>query len=93
MELQGFKKVDRILLRYHVKKVNGVLKNFATENITGTDNLIKACTILIGRNVVLKPNRKRAYVMKEPWCKRRMNATIKVSRNHINILARRQGEI
>ena len=76
MELQGFKKVNRKWLKYHTKKVNGILKNIATESITGTNNLIKACTILIGRNVGLKPNRQRVNWMKEPWWNRRINESI-----------------
>lgn len=73
--------------------MNGVLKNIATESITGTNNLTKAYTILIVRNVGLKPNRKRTNEMKEPWWKR-INETIKVLRKHINIFKRkRRGDL
>ena len=47
-ELQGFKKVDRALLREHVQNVNRVLGSIVTDNITATNNLVKACAILIG---------------------------------------------
>ena len=73
IELQGFKKIDRTLLWEHVKSINGVLKNVATESVTGTNNLLKACAILIGRKVGLKPVRRRANGKKEPWWKRRIN--------------------
>ena len=45
-ELQWFKKVDRTLLRAHMKNINGILKNVATESVTRANNLIKACAIL-----------------------------------------------
>ncbi|XP_063598714.1 uncharacterized protein LOC134775182 [Penaeus indicus] len=90
MELQGFKKVERTLLRKHVKEVNNVLGNIITESISGTNNSIKACTILIGRKVGLKPYRKRANEMKEPWWKRRIKVSIKEIRKHINILERKE---
>ncbi|XP_063592543.1 uncharacterized protein LOC134769733 [Penaeus indicus] len=75
-EEDGFKKVERTLLRRHVKEVNNVLGKIVPESISGTNNLIKACTILIGRKVGLRPYRKRANGMKEP-CIRRAEATIK----------------
>ncbi|XP_063599202.1 uncharacterized protein LOC134775604 [Penaeus indicus] len=86
MELQGFKKVERTLLRKHVKEVNNVLGNIVTESISGTNN----CTILIGRKLGLKPYRKRANGMKEPWWKRRIKVSIKEIRKHINILERKE---
>ena len=46
-ELQGFKKVDRAILREHVQNVNRVLGNIVTDNITATNNLVKTCAILI----------------------------------------------
>lgn len=48
MPLQGFKKVNKTLLREHVKKANGVLENISMESRTETNNLIKACATLIG---------------------------------------------
>ena len=90
IELQGFKKVDRTLLRKHVKSINGILKNVATESVTGTNDLLKACAILIGRKVGLKPVRRRANGRKEPWWKRRINQSIKELRKHVNILERKR---
>ena len=90
IELQGFKKIDRTLLREHVKSINGVLKNVATESVTGTNNLLKACAILIGRKVGLKRVHRTANGKKEPWWKRRINESIKELRKHVNILERKR---
>ena len=86
IELQGFKKVDRTLLREHIKNIYRVLKNVATESVTGTNNLLKACAILIGRKVGLKPVRRRANGKKGPRRKRRISESIKELRKHVNIL-------
>ena len=56
-----------------------LLKNVATESVNGTNNLIKACAILIRRKVGLKPVRKRVNGKKEPWWKRRINQSIKTN--------------
>ena len=77
IELHGFKEVDRTLLREHVKNINGVLKYVAAESVTGTINLLKACAILIGRIVGLKPMRRRTNGKKELWWIRRINESIK----------------
>ena len=71
-ELQGFKKVDRVVLREHVRNVNRVLGNIVTDNITVTKKLVKTCATLIGRKLGLKSCRKRIET-KEPWWKRRTN--------------------
>ena len=92
-ELQGFKKVDRAVLREHVQNVNRVLGNIVKDNITATNNLVKACAILIGRKLGLKPSRKRIEA-KEPWWKRRINQSIKEIRRHINLFERkRRGDL
>ena len=54
------------------KNVNTILKEIKSDNITKTNRLIKACVILEGRNVGLKPNQRRANAVKEPWWKRRI---------------------
>ena len=87
-ELQGFKNVDRSLLREHVQNVNRVLANIVTDNITATNNLVKVCAILIGRKLGLKPSRKRIE-KKEPWWKRRINQSIKEIRRYINLFERK----
>ena len=92
-ELQGFKKVDRSVVREHVQNVNRVLGNIVTDNKTSTNNLVKACAILIGRKLGLKPSRKRRETI-EPWWKRRINQSIKEIRGHINLFERkRRGDL
>ena len=58
-ELQGFKKVDRSVLREHVQILNIVLVSRVTDNITAKNNLVKACAILIGRKLGLRPSCER----------------------------------
>ena len=43
----GFKKIERSVLREKVSKVNRVLNKIRTENLSGTDTLIKACSVYI----------------------------------------------
>ena len=67
--------------------------SIVTDNITATNNLVKACAILIGRKLGLKPRCKRIE-RKEPWWKRRINQSIKEIRRHINLLERkRRGDL
>ena len=47
----GFKKIDRSVLKEKVNKVNRVLTNIRTEDLSGTNNLIKACSIYVGEAV------------------------------------------
>ena len=66
-EVNGFKKVDRNLLKDWTMKVNAILKRIKSENITETNKLIGACTIFVERKVGLKPNQKKGNAVKEPW--------------------------
>ena len=74
-EREGFKKVDRAVLREHVK-------NVVTDNKAATNNLVKACSILIGRKLGPKPSHKRIET-KDPFWRRRINQSIKEIRRHI----------
>ena len=65
-EVNGFKKVDRNLLKDWTMKVNAILKEIKSENITETNRLIKACVIFVGRKVGLKSNQRRGNPVKEP---------------------------
>ena len=65
-EVNGFKKVDRNLLKDWTMKTNAILKGIKSENITGTNILIRACAIFVGRKVGLKPKQRRGNPMKEP---------------------------
>ena len=66
------------------------LKNVAMESATGTDNLIKACAVLIGRKVGLEHVQRIACGKTEPWWKRRVNEPFKELRKHVNILERKR---
>ena len=70
-EVNGFKKVDRNLLKDWTMKINAILKGIKSENITETNRLIRACAIFVGRKVGLKPNQIENAV-KEPRWKRRI---------------------
>ena len=93
-EVNGFKKVDRNLLKDWTMKINAILKGIKSENITETNRLIRACAIFVGRKVGLKPKQRRGNPVKEPWWKRRTQQSIQELRKHINILERKKrGEI
>ena len=63
-EANGFKKVDKNLLKDWTMKVNAILKEIKSDNIIGTNKLIKACVIFVGRKVGLKPNLRRENAVK-----------------------------
>ena len=54
-EVNGFKKVDRNLLKDWAMKINAILKGIKSENIMETNRLIRACAIFVGGKVGLKP--------------------------------------
>ena len=87
-EVNGFKKVDRNLLKDWTIKVNAILKEIKSGNITGTKRLIKACAIFAGKKVGLKPNQRCKNAVKEPWWKRRIKQSMQELPKHINILER-----
>ena len=57
-EVNGFRKVDRDLIKDWTMKVNANMKEVKSDNITETNRLIKACVIFVGRKVALKPKPK-----------------------------------
>ena len=65
----GFKKIERSVLR-EVRKVNRVLSEMRTENLSGTNTLFKACSIYIGGAIRLKAVQLRHSNSKEHWWKR-----------------------
>ena len=69
-------------------KVNAILKEIKSGNITGTKRLIKACAIFAGKKVGLKPNQRYKNAVKEPWWKRRIKQSMQELPKHINILER-----
>ena len=66
-EVNEFKKTDRNLLRDWTMKVNAILKEFKSNNITETNRLIKTFVIFVGKKVGLKSNQRRGNAVKEPW--------------------------
>ena len=85
-EVNGFKKVDRNLLKDWTIKINAILKGIKSENITETSRLIRACATFVGKKLGLKPKQRRGNPVKEPWWKRRIQQSIHELRKHINIL-------
>ena len=69
-EVNGFKKVDRNLLKDWTMKTNAILKGIKSENITEISRLIRVCAIFVGRKVGLKAKQSRGNPVKEPWWKR-----------------------
>ena len=65
-EVNGFKKVDINLLKDWTMKVNAVLREIKSDNITKTNRLIKACVIFVGRKVGIKPKQRIGNAAKEP---------------------------
>ena len=48
-EVNGFKKVDRKLLKDWTWKINAILKESKSDNIIGSNRFIKASVIFVGR--------------------------------------------
>ena len=64
-KVNGFKKIDRILLKDWRTKVNAILKETKSDNITKINRLIKAYVSFAGRKVGLKQNQRRGNAVKE----------------------------
>ena len=88
-ELVGFKRVERKILKQWVQKINRILPKIRTDNLTSTNNLIKACSILVGKEAGLKVFKKQQARV-TPWWKRRIQSSIKEIRSHISILDRKR---
>ena len=52
--LRGLNKADRCVLAEWSRKINLILKHIRTENITGTNKLIKAVIVYVGKRLALK---------------------------------------
>ena len=89
-EVNGFKKVDKNLLKDWTMKINAILKGTKSENITEINRLIRASAIYVGRKVGLKPKQRRGNPVKEPWWIRRIQQSIQELRKHIKILERKK---
>ena len=90
----GFKRVDRNMLTEWTKKVNRVVSEILTSNITDTNKLINATAIYIARQVGIKMSGHEGKGSKEPRWKRRIKDSIAELRRHVNILERsKQGKL
>ena len=72
----GFKRVDRKVLAEWTKKVNRVVSEIQSTNITDTNKLINATAIYIARQLGLKMGGCEGKGSKEPRWKRRMKFSI-----------------
>ena len=70
----NLKKADQLKLTQETQKVNKVLKYIRTSNITETNNLIKAASMVVAENMGMDVRKKNANRSdkKEPWWKRRI---------------------
>lgn len=82
----SFKRVDQNQLNDITRRVNNVIMYIQTNTITQTNNLIKAASVFVARELGLKKGIKKK--MNEPWWKRRIEADIKRIRHDVNILER-----
>ena len=82
----SFKKVDMNILSRTTAKVNRLIELIETEDITQTNNLIKAAGVWVADQLGLK--RYEGGNKKDSWWKRRIGEDIKQLRKDINILER-----
>ena len=75
-EVNGFKNVDRNLLKFWAMNLNLVLKEIKSVNMTETNRLIRACVIFVGRKLGLKSIQRRGNAVKEAWWKTRIQQLI-----------------
>ena len=85
--IKPFKKVDRCKLSKLTGKVNKILKYVETNNISETNNLIRAAETYIANELGIKEETPRRK--KEPWWKRRIEEDINILKKHISILDRK----
>ena len=91
-DTRGLKKVNRNIFSEWSSKVNRVLVNIKTDNITDTNKLIYAVAQYVSKKVGLRVMGRN--VKREPWWKRRIQNTIRELRSHVNILQRKKrGEL
>ena len=87
------KHVDRRKLANITARINQIIGDIRTVNITQTNRVINAVSIYVAKKMGLKPFSNRRKEQKEPWWKRRILNSINMLRKHINILERkRNGE-
>ena len=84
----GLRELTRNVLAEWTKKVNRVVADILTTNITDTNKLINATAIYIGRQIGLKVGGCKGKGSKEPRWKRRIKDSVAELRRHVNILER-----
>ena len=82
-----FKKVDRKKLRILTTKVNSAISHIKTNNITQTNNLIKACSVWIAEKMGLKKFEPKEKIVTR-W-KRRIESEIKELKRNVCLLDRK----
>ena len=87
-KVNAFKKGDRNLPKDRTMKVNAILKEIKSDNITEINRLIKACVIFVASNqrkvgFKKKPKKRKC---REPWWKRRIKQSIQEIQKYINML-------
>ena len=91
---RALKQVNRTILSEWVGKVNKIIGQIRTENLTETNRLIGAVALYVSHKVGLKTGKQKRDIRKEPWWKRRIHDTIKELRRQVNILQRNsRGEL
>ena len=81
-----FKKVDKKALKVQTDRVNDAIQYFKSKSITETNDLIRAASVWVAEQIVLK---KRGYrEKKEPRWKRKIEGNIKKLRQVVNLLTR-----
>ena len=81
-----FKKVDKKTLKVQTDRVNDVIKYFESKNITETNDLIKAASVLVAEQIGLK---KRDYREKNgPRWKHKFEGDITKLRQGVKLLTR-----
>ena len=68
----GFEKIVKSILKGKVKKMNKVFSKIRMENLSGTNILLKACSIYVGEAIGIKPVKMRQRNNKEPWWKQQI---------------------
>ena len=79
--------VERKTLKREVSKINSVLKDIPTSNITDTNKLLKAAGCVVAKRLGLLREKKKNG-LKEPWWKRRLKNKIEKMRKELSRLDR-----
>ena len=70
-------------------KVNEILNDLVTDNLSDANKLFGATSVYVGKKLGLR-NTKSGYEMKELWWKRKIKQYINQVRKHTTILERRE---